>query len=77
MLSVGAGARQHVAVARLAASVASREARRRFGRRQRTGALATGHAFGQNIRRGHYEIATDRPAQRRLPEAFDELVLAI
>jgi hypothetical protein len=35
------------------------------------------HAFAQNIRRGHYEIATDGPAQRRLLEAFDELVLAI
>ncbi len=39
--------------------------------------LATGHTFVQNIRRGHYEIATDGPAQRRLLEAFDELVLAI
>jgi len=39
--------------------------------------LAAGHAFVQNIRRGHYEIATDGPAQRRLLEAFDELVLAI
>ncbi len=39
--------------------------------------LATGHAFVQNLRRGHYEIATDGPAQRRLLEAFDELVLAI
>jgi len=40
-------------------------------------ALTAGHAFVQNIRRGHYEIATDGPAQRRLLEAFDELVLAI
>jgi len=39
--------------------------------------LAAGHAFVQYIRRGHYEIATDGPAQRRLLEAFDELVLAI
>jgi len=39
--------------------------------------LAAGHAFVQNIRRGHYEIATDGPAQRRLLEAFDELALAI
>ena len=39
--------------------------------------LANGHAFVQNLRRGHYEIATDAPAQRRLLEAFDELVLAI
>ncbi|MBA2559463.1 MAG: DDE-type integrase/transposase/recombinase [Propionibacteriales bacterium] len=39
--------------------------------------LAAAHAFIQNIRRGHYEIPTDGPAQRRLREAFDELVLAI
>ncbi len=39
--------------------------------------LAAGHAFVQNIRRGHYDIATDGPAQRRLLEAFNELVLAI
>ncbi len=39
--------------------------------------LAAGHAFVQNIRRGHYEIATDGPAQLRLREAFDELALAI
>ncbi|MBA2532888.1 MAG: IS6 family transposase [Nocardioidaceae bacterium] len=39
--------------------------------------LATGHAFVQNLRRGHYDIATDSPAQHRLLEAFDELALAI
>jgi len=39
--------------------------------------LATGHAFIQNLRRGHYDIATDAPAQHRLPAAFDELALAI
>ncbi len=39
--------------------------------------LADGHALVQNIRRGHYEIATDGPAQRRLRGAFDELALAI
>jgi len=39
--------------------------------------LATGHAFVQNLRRGHYDIATDAPAQHRLPAAFTELALAI
>jgi len=39
--------------------------------------LATGHAFVQNLRRGHYDLATDAPAQLRLREAFDELALAI
>jgi hypothetical protein len=28
--------------------------------------LAAGHAFVQNLRRGHYEIAADEPARRRL-----------
>ncbi len=39
--------------------------------------LAAGHAFMQNLRRGHYEIATDVPAQHRLRAAFDDLTLAI
>ena len=39
--------------------------------------LATGHAFVQNLRRGHYDIATDSPAHHRLPEAFVELTLAV
>jgi len=39
--------------------------------------LAAGHALVQNIRRGHYDIATDTPAQHRLLESFDELALAI
>ncbi len=39
--------------------------------------LATGHAFVQNLRRGHYEIATDAPAHHRAQVAFDELALAI
>ncbi len=39
--------------------------------------LATGHAFVQNLRRGHYDIVTDAPVHHRLPAAFDELALAI
>ena len=39
--------------------------------------LATGHAFLQNVRRGHYEIALDQPARDRPRVAFDELALAI
>ncbi len=39
--------------------------------------LAAGHAFVQNIRRGHYEIATDVPLHHRVRVAFDELALAI
>ncbi len=39
--------------------------------------LAAGHAFVQNLRRGHYAIATDGPVHHRLPAAFAELALAI
>src|SRR5229473_1558157 len=34
--------------------------------------LAAGHAFVQNLRRGHYDIATDIPIQYRLRIAFDD-----
>jgi transposase-like protein len=40
-------------------------------------AVAGGHAFVQNLRRGHYEIAADQPCNRRLPVAFRELAKAI
>ena len=36
-----------------------------------------GHAFVQNVRRGHYELAAGEPASRRLAVAFDELAMAI
>jgi transposase-like protein len=39
--------------------------------------LAAGHAFVQNLRRGHYEVATDEPAGRQLAIAFTELATAI
>jgi IS6 family transposase len=39
--------------------------------------FAAGHAFVQNLRRGHYEIAVDQPGRHRLLAAFDELMLAI
>jgi IS6 family transposase len=39
--------------------------------------LAAGHAFVQNLRRGHYDIATDTPNQHRLRAAFDDLALTI
>jgi transposase-like protein len=39
--------------------------------------IAAGHAFVQNLRRGHYELATDAPPQLRLATAFTELALAI
>ena len=36
-----------------------------------------GHAFVQNVRRGHYELAAEEPTNQRLAVAFDELALAI
>jgi transposase, IS6 family len=39
--------------------------------------VSAGHALVQNIRRGHYELATDVPGRHRLRHAFDQLTLAI
>jgi transposase, IS6 family len=39
--------------------------------------LAAGHAFVQNLRRSHYDIATDAPSHHRLRIAFDDLAIAI
>jgi transposase-like protein len=38
--------------------------------------VIAGHAFVQNIRRGHYELAPEEPANRRVAVAFDELASA-
>jgi transposase-like protein len=39
--------------------------------------IVAGHAFIQNLRRGHYESVAEEPAHRRVPVAFDEHALAI
>ena len=39
--------------------------------------ISTGHAFIQNIRHGHYELATEEVLNLRVTAAFDELTLAI
>jgi IS6 family transposase len=39
--------------------------------------IIAGHAFVQNVRRGHYEVAAEEPENRRLTVAFDELAVAI
>jgi IS6 family transposase len=39
--------------------------------------LAAGHALVQNLRRRHYDIATEASDRHRLRAAFDELVRAI
>jgi hypothetical protein len=39
--------------------------------------IAGGHAFAQNLRRGHYELATAAAPLLRLATAFSELALAM
>jgi transposase-like protein len=39
--------------------------------------VIAGHAFIQNVRRGHYELAGEAPVNRRLAVAFAELAMAI
>jgi transposase, IS6 family len=39
--------------------------------------ISTGHAFVQNLRRGHYELATHVDSRYRIPAAFAELAHAI
>ena len=42
-----------------------------------TRVISTGHAFVQNLRRGHYERGWDIDQRHRLPAAFTELARAI
>ena len=39
--------------------------------------IAAGHAFVQNLRRGHYELALDVSAHLRVVAAFTELAAAV
>jgi hypothetical protein len=39
--------------------------------------ILAGHAFVQNVRRGHYELAVEEPANRRVAVAVDELAVVI
>ena len=39
--------------------------------------ICTGHAFVQNLRRGHYELGLDVDPRHQLTAAFVELALAI
>jgi transposase, IS6 family len=39
--------------------------------------IIVGHAFVQNVRRGHYELAVEAPTNQRVAVAFGELALAI
>jgi hypothetical protein len=49
------------------------------GRKQDRSAsvIIAGHAFMQNLRRGHYELAVEKPVGRRVAVGFDELALAV
>ena len=46
-------------------------------RHQSVRILAAGHAFVQNLRCGHYELATDVPDRHRIRRAFDQLAVTI
>jgi len=47
-------------------------------KRDRTASVAIrGHAFVQNLRRGHYELGVDALPGLMLPAAFDELAKVI
>jgi hypothetical protein len=39
--------------------------------------VAAGHAFAQNLRRGHYEHCTELPIQDRVRTAFTDLALCL
>jgi transposase, IS6 family len=39
--------------------------------------ITAGHAFIQNIRRGHYELGAEETVNLRVRAALDELVMAI
>ena len=39
--------------------------------------IVIGHAFIQNLRRGHYELGMQAVPKQRLAESFDELAMAI
>jgi hypothetical protein len=39
--------------------------------------IIAGHAFMQNIRRGHYELGLDAPPALRIAAEFTELTQAI
>ena len=46
-------------------------------RRRSARIISAGHAFVPNLRRGHYELATEVPDRHRIRAAFDQLALTI
>ena len=49
----------------------------RLGTERTASIIIAGLAFMQNLRRGHYELATETPRQLRITAAFTELASAI
>jgi transposase, IS6 family len=39
--------------------------------------ISSGHAFVQNLRRGHYAITADLPVRDRVRSAFNELAMTL
>lgn len=50
---------------------------RSFKRLRSARVISAGHAFVQNLRRGHYELGLDIDRRHRLAAIFTELVRAI
>jgi transposase-like protein len=50
---------------------------RGFKRDRSARVIIAGHAFVQNVRRGHYELAAEEPVNRRVAIAFAKLAVAI
>jgi hypothetical protein len=81
----GSGSRARAAAGSHASSLAARTRDHRRRNSARLGpmrglkqdhsarAVIAGHAFVQNIRRGHDELAVEEPVHRRVAVAFDEL----
>jgi IS6 family transposase len=46
-------------------------------RRRTARILAAGHTFIRNLRRGHYDLATEEHDRSMLAKAFDDLALAL
>jgi transposase, IS6 family len=50
---------------------------RGFQRLRSAQVICTGHAFVQNLNRGHYKLATDVAPRHRFATAFAELALVV
>jgi hypothetical protein len=50
---------------------------RRLKQDRSVSVIIAGHAFIQNVRRGHYELVVEEPANRRVAVAVDELAVVI